>query len=177
MDQLAESKDELSEFIGTIKDTGPVLHTNPRFLHHEQNFDMEFYGQKDYIHMHWSALDLVPGNDFKWDEQPSIKMGMEFDNVWLTTTIYAPYVKEKFIPLIRFIEENGLEIFVPEEEVVEEDVTTLVTAALGGKGRVKRQKIQYFQVGGLALYDMDMVKRFIMTFDEQMTVYHYEEPA
>lgn len=167
-------QEEFYEYLQTLKDIAPVLHSSPRVLHSEANFEMAWYGAKNYAYLVYSSLDLVPGNEFKWSEQPHIKVEFEFDSVWVRVTVHCKYEKEKFVPLTRFIEDNELTLLVPTE-ATESDVEEAHVKILKGMTGSERVKIDIFQVDGMFLYDMDKVKQFAMELDNQLHTYVLEE--
>lgn len=168
-----EMQKEFCEYLETLKDVAPALHSSPRVLHCESNLDMAWYGSKNYAFLTYSSLDLVPGNDFKWNEQPHIKVEFEFDSVWTRVTIHCKYEEDKFVPLTRFINDNELTLVIPAEKTDDEVEEGHVKMLKGFTGK-ERVRIDYFQVDGLYLYDMDKVKQFAMELDNQLHTYVFE---
>lgn len=171
-------QEELAEFIESLKDTAVVLHGNeaPRFLHQNKFLDMKFWNLSNYIDMFYSLTDLIPGNEFNWEEQPSAKVTLEFtDDMWISASIHVKYDEYSFRHLTKFLRERELELVIPGVKMVkkkDEEGNEVEEEYKHSMGSNAGQ--DYFLVNGLFLYDIDMVKDFILEVDSAMNEYVYE---
>lgn len=171
-------QEELAELIESLRDTAVVLHGHeaPRFLHQNKFLDMKFWNQNNYIDMFYSLVDLVPGNEFKWMEQPNAKVTLEFtDDMWISASIHVKYDETNFRKLTKFLAEKQLELVIPGAKMVtkkDEDGNEYEEEYQHSMGSNTGQN--YFLVNGLFLYDLETVKDFILEVDNAMNEYILE---
>lgn len=165
-------QEELAQFVGSIKDTSPMLHSKPRFLYHQSNFDMEIWNQKNYIELFYASDYVEVGNEYDWSNSKQIKVDITFSNWWVHITVGGIKWDEEELPILaKFVKENNLEIIKPlENEAEEEDASVNVQALMSGLPTGPRQS---FVIDSFLIFNVALIKDALLTIDNQLNNYSF----
>lgn len=161
-----EIKQEVADFVMSFKDTAPIFHKTPRFLHASSNLDMRYYNMKDYIELYYALGEHEVGNEYNWKDQGQIKVTVEFGDMFVSYIVAGLEYNEEELPVLaKFIKENDLEVVIPEEkedQITEDDLKGMM------QGLSARGKNHHFIINSVFIYDFDKVKEVIMALDNQL---------
>lgn len=162
---------EIAQFVGSVKDTSPMMHSKPRFLYHKEWLDMEFWNQRNYIEMFYASEYHEVGTEYDWANSKQIKVDIEFNGWFAYFIVRGIEFSEDNLPLItKFVKENNYQVVIPAtEELTEEELSKHI---MNGGGTRSMQP--YFIIDSFIIFDPDKIKEAITVVDNELNNYSPE---